>query len=49
MSGRVEEDQVEAGLVFRRAGERLLWTGEYPPHAERFRRHGFELVEVLAT
>jgi pilus assembly protein CpaF len=26
VSGRVEEDQVEAGLVFRRAGDRLLWT-----------------------
>lgn len=48
VSGRVEEDQVEAGLVFRRAGDRLLWTGEFPPHAERFRNHGFELVEVLA-
>ena len=35
--------------MFRRAGEQLLWTGEYPPHAERFRRQGFELVEVLAT
>jgi pilus assembly protein CpaF len=46
---RVEEDQVEASLVFRRAGDRLLWTGEYPPHAERFRNHGYELVEVLAT
>jgi pilus assembly protein CpaF len=49
VSGRVEEDQVEAGLVFRRAGERLLWTGEYPPHAERFQLHGFDLAEVLAT
>ncbi|MFL6192367.1 MAG: hypothetical protein ACJ75E_21460, partial [Actinomycetes bacterium] len=49
VSGRVEEDQVEASLVFRRAGDRLLWTGEYPPHAERFRNHGYELVEVLAT
>ena len=47
VSGRVEEEQVEAGLVFRRAGDRLLWTGEFPPHAERFRNHGFELVEVL--
>jgi pilus assembly protein CpaF len=49
VSGRVEEDQVEAGLVFRRAGDRLLWTGEFPPHADRFRNHGFDLVEVLAT
>jgi pilus assembly protein CpaF len=49
VSGRVEEDQVEAGLVFRRAGDLLLWTGEYLPHAERFRNHGYELVEVLAT
>jgi pilus assembly protein CpaF len=49
VSGRVEEDQVESGLVFRRAGDRLLWTGEFPPHAERFRSHGFELVEVLTS
>jgi pilus assembly protein CpaF len=49
VTGRVEEDQVEAGLMFRRAGERLLWTGEYPPHPERFRACGVDLVEVLAT
>jgi pilus assembly protein CpaF len=49
VTGRVEEDQVEAGLLFRRAGERLLWTGEYPPHPERFRAAGFDLVEVLAS
>jgi pilus assembly protein CpaF len=50
VAGRVEAlAQVEASLVFRRAGDRLLWTGEYPPHAERFRNHGYELVEVLAT
>jgi hypothetical protein len=35
--------------MFRRAGERLLWTGEYPPHQERFRAAGVDLVEVLAT
>jgi pilus assembly protein CpaF len=49
VTGRVEEDQVEAGLMFRRAGDRLLWTGEYPPHPERFRACGVDLVEVLAT
>jgi pilus assembly protein CpaF len=49
VTGRVEEDQVEAGLVFRRAGDRLVWTGEYPPHPERFRACGVDLVEVLAT
>jgi pilus assembly protein CpaF len=49
VTGRVEEDQVEAGLMFRRTGERLLWTGEYPPHPERFRASGADLVEVLAT
>jgi pilus assembly protein CpaF len=49
VSGRVEEDQVEAGPVFRRAGERLLWTGEYPPHGERFRAVGVDLVEVLSA
>jgi pilus assembly protein CpaF len=49
VTGRVEEDQVEAAAVFRRAGERLLWTGEYPPHGERFHAVGVDLVEVLST
>jgi pilus assembly protein CpaF len=47
--GRVEEDQVEAGLVFRRFGGKLTWTGEYPPHVDRFRATGYDLVEVLGA
>jgi pilus assembly protein CpaF len=49
VSGRVEEDQIiEAGLLFQRDSEgRLEWTGEYPPHRDRFTHAGFNLVEVL--
>lgn len=47
--GRVEEDQVEAGLVFRRFDGMLTWTGEYPPHVDRFRASGYDLVEVLGA
>ena len=49
VSGRVEEDQIEAGLVFCRADERLLWTGEYPPHPERFHTAGIDPLEVLGS
>ena len=47
--GRVGQDQVEAGLVFRRFDGKLAWTGEYPPHAGRFRATGCDLVEVLGS
>ncbi len=47
VSGRVEQDQPESGLVFQRVDDRLTWTGEYPPHRERFEAAGFDLVEVL--
>jgi pilus assembly protein CpaF len=47
VSGRVEHDQVEASLVFRRAEGWLTWTGQYPPHVERYRAAGYDLVEVL--
>jgi pilus assembly protein CpaF len=48
VSGRLEEDQIEAGLLFQRDDhDRLVWTGEYPPHPERFARAGYDLVKVL--
>jgi pilus assembly protein CpaF len=47
VSGRVEQDQIEASLVFRRVDGRLSWTGEYPPHLERYQAAGYDLVEVL--
>jgi len=47
--GRVGQDQVEAGLVFCRFDGKLAWTGEYPPHLDRFRATGCDLVEVLGS
>jgi pilus assembly protein CpaF len=47
VSGQVEQDQIEASLVFRRVDGRLSWTGEYPPHLERYQAAGYDLVEVL--
>ena len=45
--GRVEHDQVEASPVFRRTDGHLGWTGQYPPHVERYQAAGYDLVEVL--
>src|SRR5207247_11308147 len=45
--GRVEHDQVEAGPVYRRSNGHLGWTGQYPPHIERYHAAGYNLVEVL--
>jgi pilus assembly protein CpaF len=49
VEGHVEgEDQIVAGLLFQRdSSGRLEWTGEYPPHRDRFAHAGFDLVEVL--
>ncbi len=47
VNGRVEADQVEAGMLFRRVDDRLAWTGEYPPHQERFQACGYDVTEVL--
>jgi pilus assembly protein CpaF len=49
VSGRVEdEDKIEAGLLFQRDTDgRLGWTGEYPPHRDRFVHAGYDLVKVL--
>jgi len=47
VSGRVEHDQVEASPVFRLRDGRLGWTGQYPPHVERYQAAGYDLVEVL--
>src|SRR6266542_3776361 len=45
--GRVEHDQVEASPVFRRTDGHRGWTGQYPPHVERYQAAGYEVVEVL--
>jgi pilus assembly protein CpaF len=45
--GRVEEGQIEATPIYRRMEDRLLWTGHYPPHEERFLAAGLDVREVL--
>ncbi|MCI0688499.1 MAG: Flp pilus assembly complex ATPase component TadA, partial [Sporichthyaceae bacterium] len=48
VNGRVEADQVESGMVFRRLDDRLVWTGEHPPHLDRFLASGYDITGVLA-
>ncbi len=45
--GRVEGDVVEVEDVFVTRGDRLVRADGYPPHSERFQRHGFELSDLL--
>ncbi len=47
VSGRVEDGQIEANLIFRRLDDRLLWTGHYPPHEERYLAAGMDLGAVV--
>ena len=47
VSGRVEEGQIGANPVFRRLEGRLLWTGHYPPHEERYLAAGLDVGAVL--
>jgi pilus assembly protein CpaF len=47
VSGRVLEGQIEANPVFRRLEDRLLWTGHYPPHEERYLAVGLDVGAVL--
>ncbi len=46
--GRVEGDIVETADVFVTRGDRLVRAEGWPPHAERFARHGFDLARLLA-
>jgi pilus assembly protein CpaF len=45
--GRVEQDQIEAELVFHRVDGQLVWARGFPPHEEWFTRAGYNLSEVL--
>jgi pilus assembly protein CpaF len=47
VSGRVEEGRIEAHPIFQRLEDRLLWTGHYPPHEERYLAAGLDVAEVL--
>ncbi len=44
---QVAPDGVTASPIFRRDGDRLGWTGEYPRGAERFEQAGVDLLELL--
>ena len=47
LSGRVESDVVELSLLFADTGAGLERRSGYPPHEDRFRRHGFRLTTLL--
>lgn len=47
LSGRVESGVVEMADLFIDRGEGLDRAGGFPPHADRFARHGLDLVGLL--
>jgi pilus assembly protein CpaF len=46
--GRVEGEAVELEPIFVQRGDRLVRAEGYPPHQERFARHGFDVPELLS-
>jgi len=48
LPGRVEGGVVETADIFTSRDGRLVRAEGYPPHAERFERHGFDLPGLLA-
>jgi pilus assembly protein CpaF len=47
LPGRVEADVVEVEDLFVTRADRLERADGYPPHAERFARHGYDLADLL--
>jgi pilus assembly protein CpaF len=47
LPGRVESDVVEVADLFITRGDRLVRADGYPPHIERFERHGYVLSDLL--
>jgi pilus assembly protein CpaF len=47
LPGRVENGVVEMADIFVDDGSGLVRAKGYPPHEDRFRRHGFDLTELL--
>jgi pilus assembly protein CpaF len=47
LPGRVEGGVVETADIFTSRDGRLVRAEGYPPHAERFERHGFDLPGLL--
>ncbi len=46
--GRVEGDVVEVADLFATRSDRLVRVDGFPPHAERFRRAGYDVAALLA-
>jgi pilus assembly protein CpaF len=46
--GRIEGDVVEVADLFTTRGDRLTRAEGFPPHAERFRRAGYDVAALLA-
>lgn len=47
--GRVEQGVVETADVFTTRAERLVRADGFPPHVERFARHGIDLAALLRS
>lgn len=47
ITGRVEGSRIETVSLWERHGDVLTWTGQHPPHAERFGVAGIPLSELL--
>ncbi|HYN76002.1 MAG TPA: ATPase, T2SS/T4P/T4SS family [Candidatus Limnocylindria bacterium] len=47
LPGRVESDVIEVADLFVTRSEQLVRADGYPPHPDRFRRHGFDLTDLL--
>ncbi len=49
LPGRVEGDVVEVAQLFETRQGCLARASGYPPHAERFEQHGYDLAQLLAA
>lgn len=49
VSGRVESGTIELSVIFADRGEGLRRGDGFPPHADRFARHGFDVADLLAA
>ncbi|MGN6088614.1 MAG: CpaF family protein [Actinomycetales bacterium] len=47
--GRVEGDVIETAMLFEDTGDGLARASGFPPHPERFARHGFDVHELLTA
>jgi len=48
LPGRVESGVVEVADIFTTRGNELVRAEGYPPHADRYARHGIDLPDLLA-